>query len=84
MSFTTTVRCELEEFTAVARVTLFSNPRGCVPDPPDVQWIKVIRGCGTEESPEETTIALEDYDAMAVELAESDLEDLEAFDRCCA
>ena len=85
MSFTTTVRCETELYTLVARVTLFPNPRGCIPDPPDVRWEKVILGHGevVDASDPDLTIDFDRYDEWAVELAQSDLEDLEAFDRCC-
>ncbi len=82
MSFTTTVRVEVDSdsafFTAIARVTLFPNPRGCIPDPPDVRWEKVILGCGTvvDAADPTLTIALEEYDLHAVELAEADFEEL--------
>jgi hypothetical protein len=82
VSFTTTVRVKVDSdsafFTAIARVTLFPNPRGCIPDPPDVRWEKVILGHGEEVDPSDPslTIALEEYDLHAIELAEADFEEL--------
>ncbi len=78
MSFSTTVRVEVDSdsafFTAIARVTLFPCPRGCIPDPPDVRWEKVILGHGEEVAPEETNHALEEHDLAAIEMARDELE----------
>jgi hypothetical protein len=86
VSFSTTVRCEIDSdervFTAVARVTLFPNPRGCIPDPPDVQWVKVILGHGEEVDANDPTltIALDDYIEYAIELAQDELGDSDEYD----
>lgn len=80
MSYTTTVRVEVDcetgpNYAAIARVTLFPCPRGCVPDPPDVRWEKVILGCGTELAPEQFSQALEERDEWAIELATEEFAD---------
>lgn len=78
MSYTTTVRVERESDSAhdtlVARVTLYPCAPWECPDPPSVQWLYVIRGCGERIPPEDFTQDLDDYNDWAVELAREQLE----------
>ncbi len=75
--YTINVTCQMDPdatfWEAEARVTLYTSPYLCPMqpvDPPEVRWLRVRRGDGEWQSADETTIALDDYNAWAVELAE--------------